>query len=65
MSDEKKIRRPKPRPLVTTPALKYDVTEIYGDCEHDGCEQQARVTCSICATEVCRNHAEHDTHAKQ
>lgn len=46
----------------TTPAPKYGPTGDYGECEADGCEAEARMTCSHCAGQFCLGHADVPAH---
>jgi len=50
------------REPVTTPALKYGPTALYGKCEGVDCERNARATCTTCQGHFCSAHQEHDTH---
>ena len=49
--------------LVTTPALKYGPTRLYGRCEDGQCDGLARRTCTVCGGEFCLGHCEHPVHS--
>jgi hypothetical protein len=52
------------QPAITTPALKYGPTELYGSCEVEGCAWKSRTTCSECGGDFCREHTAHSVHAR-
>jgi predicted nucleic acid binding AN1-type Zn finger protein len=53
---------PTKKPLITTPAPKYGPTALYDDCERNGCEANARVSCPTCGGHFCRTHEAHQAH---
>jgi hypothetical protein len=53
-----------PRPI-TTPALKYGPTVLYGRCEASECEVPARATCSVCGGQFCRGHLAEELHSAE